>query len=482
MMTLILLALPLLGLASLFLVKGDAIKKVAFGFSTLTFLTAISVWAQFDPANSTQFDFNQPWVKSLGISFSVGMDGLSILLVLLTTFLVPLIILSTFEREYKNPLAFYALILLMQAGLIGVFVAKDAFLFYIFWELGLIPIYFISLLWGGENAKAITFKFFIYTLAGSLLMLFALFYLYTQTPGEHSFAIQAFYDLSLDASTQSWLFWCIFIAFAIKIPVFPFHTWQPSAYHMNSTPGTMLLSGIMLKMGIFGVIRWLLPVVPLGCEQWGDTAIFLAMLGIVYASFIAIVQKDFKKLLAYSSIAHVGLITAGVMTGTADGLRGGMLQMIAHGVNVVGLFFVADIIFNRTKTYEMSALGGIRTKAPWFATLFMIIMLGSVALPLTNGFVGEFLLIKSVFDYNAIIAGISGLTIILGAIYMLWSYQKMMLGETSKLTAEFADLTFNDKAVLIPIVVVVILSGVYPKPLFELIEPSVKSILTVIGK
>ena len=482
MMTLILLALPLLGLASLFLLKGDAIKKAAFAFSLIAFLAAISAWVQFDPNQLNQFDLNLPWVASMGISFHIGMDGLSILLVLLTTFLTPLIILSTFEREYKNPLAFYSLILLMEVGLIGVFVAKDAFLFYIFWELGLIPIYFISLLWGGENAKAITVKFFIYTLAGSLLMLFGIFYLYTQTPGTHSFSIEAFYNLHLDASTQGWLFWCLFAAFAIKIPVFPFHTWQPSTYHMNSTPGTMLLSGIMLKMGIFGILRWLLPVVPVGCENYGTVAIFLAMIGIVYASVIAIIQKDFKKLLAYSSIAHVGLITAGVFSANADGVRGGIMQMLAHGVNVVGLFFIADILFNRTKTYDMASLGGIRNKAPWFATLFMIIMLGAVALPLTNGFVGEFLLIKGVFDANAVVAAICGLTVILGAVYMLLAYQKIALGETNKLTSEFTDLTTNEKAVLIPIALVVIITGIFPKPLFDLVEPSVKSILTVIGK
>jgi NADH-quinone oxidoreductase subunit M len=480
MMTLLLILLPLLGALSLFVMKGDAIKKAAFATALIPFVLAIGAWVNFDAARIGQYALNQAWIPSLGISFSVDMDGLSLLLVLLTTFLTPLIILSTFDREYKNPLAFYALILVMEMALIGVFVARDAFLFYIFWELALIPIYFISLLWGGENARPITFKFFLYTLAGSLLMLFAIIYLYLQTP-THSFAIDAFYNLDLPAETQTWIFWMLFIAFAIKIPVFPFHTWQPATYRANSTPGTMLLAGIMLKMGLFGLIRWLLPVVPQGCIDSANTVVILATIGIVYASAIAIVQKDFKKLLAYSSIAHVGLITAGIFSFTDNGLRGASLQMLSHGVNVVGLFFVADIFLHRTKTLEMKELGGIRSKAPWFATLFMIILLGSVALPLTNGFVGEFLLLIGVFEFSDVIAAVCGLTVILGAVYMLMAYQKTMLGETSAATNNFTDLTFNEKAVLVPIAIVVILTGVYPKPLFELIEPSVQHILSFIN-
>ncbi|MCX6182892.1 MAG: NADH-quinone oxidoreductase subunit M [Bacteroidetes bacterium] len=480
MMTLLLIVLPLLGALSLFVMKGDSIKKTAFAISLVTFAMAIGAWINFDASNLSQYAFKQDWIPSLGISFSVNLDGLSLLMVLLTTFLTPLIILSTFDREYKNPLAFYALILTMEMALIGVFVTQDAFLFYIFWELALIPIYFISLLWGGENARPITFKFFLYTLAGSLLMLFAIIYLYLQTP-EHSFAIEAFHKVILAPETQSWIFWMLFIAFAIKIPVFPFHTWQPSTYHMNSTPGTMLLSGIMLKMGIFGLMRWLLPVVPQGCIDNADYVVILATIGIVYASAIAIVQKDFKKLLAYSSIAHVGLITAGVFSFTDNGLRGASMQMLAHGVNVVGLFFVADILFNRTKTFEMKDMGGIRSKAPWFATLFLIILLGSVALPLTNGFVGEFLLLLGVYEYSNVIAAFCGLTIILGAVYMLMSYQKTMLGETSAATKDFTDLTFNEKAVLIPIAIVIIATGLYPKPLIDLVEPSVQYILSFIN-
>ena len=464
------------------LFKPLEIKKAALSISSITFLISLIAYARFDTSENFQFMLNYPWVASAGISFSIGLDGLSLLLVLLTSFLIPLIILSTFGREYKNPFAFYGLILLMETALIGVFVARDAFLFYVFWEFALIPAYFISLLWGGKNSYAVTFKFFIYTLFGSLLMLFTLIYLYLQTPGEHSFAMDAFYNLKLNKATQSIVFWGIFISFAIKMPIFPFHTWQPSTYRENSTAGTMLLSGLMLKMGIFGILRWIIPVVPEGAEEWGHIAILLSVLGIIYASCIAIIQKDFKLLLAYSSIAHVGLIAAGIFSFTDNGIRGGIIQMFTHGVNVVGLFFVADIISQRTQTFQMDQLGGIRSQAPYLSTAFMIILAGSIGLPLTNGFVGEFLLLLGLFQYNAILAGFAGLTIILGATYMLLSYQKTMLGDVKTGTLNFVDLSFSDKIVMLAITIVIILSGCYPKPLLILIEPSVKHLLIILNQ
>jgi NADH-quinone oxidoreductase subunit M len=407
------------------------------------------------------------------------MDGISLLLVLLTTFLVPIIIFSTFNKEYKNPKLFYSLILLMQTALIGVFVAQDGFLFYIFWELALIPIYLICLMWGGKDRVGITLKFFIFTLFGSLLMLVGLIYLYLQTPGNHTFDIIAFYSLHLSATEQTWIFWAFFLAFAIKIPVFPFHSWQPDTYTDSPTPGTMLLAGIMLKMGIYGVIRWLLPVVPKGIADWGLVAIGISVIGIVYASCIALVQKDFKRLIAYTSIAHVGLISAGVFSLTLQGLQGGVVQMLSHGINVVGMFFIADIIMTRMNTRNMSELGGIRNIAPQFGTYFIIILLATVALPLTNGFVGEFLLINGLYQYNGWMAAIAGLTIIIGAVYMLKSYQKISLGEKNNLTAGFIDLNRNEKLVLIPLVIMIFLIGIYPKPFLDIAEPSVKTLQAI---
>jgi len=487
MITILLIFFPLLAALLLLLVKGEQVKKIALAAAIIEFAISIFAITQFQHNADIQFEVTFPWIRSLGISFRVGMDGISLLLVLLTTFLVPIIILTTFKNNYKNPAIFYSLILSMQMALIGVFVSLDGFLFYVFWELALIPIYFICLLWGGDNRAKITFKFFVYTLAGSLLMLLGLIYLYQHTE-THSFNIEALYKAGqgLDSIHQGYVFVALFMAFAIKMPIFPFHTWQPDTYTTAPPPGTMMLSGIMLKMGTYGLIRWLLPVVPLGLQQWGNTAIILSVIGIVYASIIAITQKDFKRLIAYSSIAHVGLISAGILALDVQGMQGGLIQMLSHGVNVVGLFFIVDIIQQRTGKRDFASLGGIRNVNPQFAVLFLIVLLGSVALPLTNGFVGEFLLLNGVYQYNAWIAALAGLSVILGAVYMFRSYQSIMLGETNDITSTFAPLSGNEKMVLVILCAAIIAFGVYPKPLLDISEPAVMKLIdgirAVIGK
>jgi NADH-quinone oxidoreductase subunit M len=481
MMTVLLIFFPLAASLLLFATQSKAAKSIALGASLIEFAISLFVIFSFNKDLGSQFQFDIPWISSLGIHFAVGIDGISLLLVLLTTLLVPFIILSSDSSRYNKPYNFYGLVLMMQMALVGVFTAADGFLFYVFWELALIPIYFICLIWGGENRASITLKFFIYTLAGSLLMLVALIYLYFQTPGQ-SFAMDDLYmaGRSLPASTQGILFWGFFIAFAIKMPVFPFHTWQPDTYTSAPTQGTMLLSGIMLKMGIYGLIRWMIPVVPAGVAEWGTTALILSVIGIVYASCIALVQNDFKRLIAYSSIAHVGLISAGVMTLSKIGMQGAVIQMLSHGIIVVGLFYLVDIINERTKTRSISELGGIRNVAPIFATVFVIVMLGSVALPLTSGFVGEFLLINSLVQYKLAIGAVAGLTMILGAVYMLKAFQRAALGEVSYLVTGFTDLTLNEKIVLYPIVILIFIIGIYPAPLLAISEPAVDSILQII--
>jgi len=482
MLTLLLIGFPLLAALTLFLAKSKASKTIALGFSIAEFVIALGIFALYKHNPDTcQLWFDVAWVQSLGIHFHVGIDGMSLLMVLLTTFLVPLIILSSFKNEYNNSHNFYGLIFVMQMALIGVFTANDGFLFYVFWELALIPIYFICLLWGGENRGAITFKFFVYTLFGSLFMLVGLIYLYNHTNvnGLKSWAINDLYAAgrSLTETQQGAVFWLIFIAFAIKMPIFPLHTWQPNTYVNAPTQGTMLLSGIMLKMGTFGVIKWLLPIVPLGLEKWGSTAIGLSVFGIIYASCIAIVQKDYKRLIAYSSIAHVGLISAGILSANQQGLQGALMQMLAHGVSVVGLFLVADILFRHTGTRDSDKLGGIRSMNGNFAILFLIIVLGAVALPLTNGFVGEFLLINGIYQYNAWVAAAAGLTVILGAVYMLRSYQNIMLGDRKDSQIAFGSLASSDKWVLYIVCFVIVAFGVYPKPLNDIAEESVKVFL-----
>lgn len=482
MLTLLLIFWPLLATFVFFALRHEHAKVWALVASLVELAISLVMVFLFDSNGGAQFVVEYPWVRSLGITFHLGVDGISLLLVLLTTVLTPLIILSSFKHQYENASSFYGLVLFMEMALLGVFCALDGFLFYIFWEMALIPIYFICLRWGGVNRGPVTLKFFIYTLAGSLIMLVGLLYVYFQTPGSHSFNIEALYAAgqSLPASEQAIVFWALFVAFAVKMPVFPFHTWQPDTYHTAPTPGTMLLSGIMLKMGIYGVIRWLIPVVPDGVERWGTTALTLSVIGIVYASLLAIIQKDLKRLIAYSSIAHVGLIAAGIFTMNKIGMQGAMIQMLSHGVVIVGLFYVIDIIISRTSTHEIASLGGIRTNAPVFTSAFVIILLGNVALPLTSGFVGEFLLINAVFQFNFVTGAFAALTMIFAAVYMLRSFQTTMLGESSAVTRIFPDLDSQEKWVLYPIVIMVLLIGVYPAPLMKISEVAVDNLLTII--
>lgn len=466
---------PLLGSLACLLNKNYA-KQTALISSLITLVCALVLLTQFQYDASRQFIVDYPWIASLGIHFKAGVDGISMLMILLTTGLVPLIILSSFNRTFKNSAALYALILFMQSGLLIVFTALDGFLFYVGWEAALIPIYFICAIWGGADRISVNIKFFIYTFSGSLFMLAGLIYLHLQTP-TNTYDIDAFYALSLDAYTQGWLFWCFFLAFAIKMPIFPFHTWQPDTYTTAPTIGTMLLAGIMLKMGIYGVIRWLIPVVPLGFMEWKQLAIILSIIGIVYASIIAFTQKDIKRLFAYSSIAHVGLISAGIFAWNVEGVQGAMIQMINHGINVIGLFFVSDIIINRLKTNEIAKMGGIAKVAPKLAIAFLIIILGTVALPLTNGFIGEFLLLNAVYQVGIWEVAAAGLTIIFGAVYMLRLYKNVMQGQLNELTSTFKDIKNSEIVVLSIICTLIIVIGVYPKPILAISEAAVNGLI-----
>jgi NADH-quinone oxidoreductase subunit M len=447
-------------------------------FSALGLL-GVAVSAYFTYKGDTQsplLSSDVSWIASLNSRWLIDLDGMSLLMVLLATLISPIIFMSINE-DAKYTKGFYALVWMMIGAMIGVFTSKDGLLFYVFWELALIPIYFICLIWGGENRGKVTFKFFIYTLFGSLFMLAALLYLYQHSTG--GWEIASLYEAgrSLSGTEQNWIFWALFLGFAIKMPVFPFHTWQPDTYTTAPTQGTMLLAGIMLKMGTYGVIRWLLPMVPAGVAMNARTVMILSIIGIVYASCIALVQKDTKRLLAWSSIAHVGLISAGIFSMTPEGLSGAFIQMLAHGINVVGLFFIADIIYRRVKTNEMAAMGGIRGVAPVFALFFLIILLGSVALPLTNGFVGEFLLLNGVFQYNFWFAIFAGLTVVLGAVYMLRAYQQIMLGETNSLTSSFSEITSGEKMTLVIISVLIIVFGLFPNVLLDLVSPGVEALI-----
>ncbi len=473
-----LLFIPLLFSLITYLSGDRYAKLTAFGGGVIAFLLCASLKQPFMAGGLAPLTYTHDWISNPVIKFSLSLDGLSFMLLALTTFLVPLIIFTTFRKTIENAKAFYALILLMQFGLLGVFLANDGFLFYIFWELALIPIYFIALLWGEnkdqEFRNRAIFKFFVYTLAGSLFMLVGFIYLYQHAGG---FGISQLYGLNLSGKEQSFIFWAFFVAFAIKIPVFPFHTWQPDTYKEAPTAGTMLLAGIMLKMGLYGLLRWLLPVVPQAVTLWTPLVIALAAIGVIYGSVIAIKQDDLKKLFAFSSFAHVGLIAAGIFTLTREGFQGAAVQMFAHGFNVVGLFFSAEIIWQRTGTLSISQLGGIRNVAPKFAACFMVVVLASVALPTTNAFIGEFLLLFGIYEYNTWLAVVTGLTIIFGAVYMLRMYQNVMLGETNTVTATFEDLNWKELVVFVFIIVAIFQIGLAPKQIMSMMQPALDNIL-----
>ena len=476
-MSLIFILIPFIASAFLLLARPAGGSRMVALAATLANFAVTAFCLTCDYSQGMTCEFSVPWVASAGISFSLGMDGITMLMLLLTNLLAPLIVLSSWSRVFDSEARYYGLVLLMLAALNGVFLAQDGLLFYIFYELALIPIYFICAIWGGENRIRITLKFFIYTFVGSLFMLLSLLWVYLQTPGGHSFAWADLAAVQLPDSTANWVILGFFLAFAVKMPVFPFHTWQPDTYVAAPTGGTMLLSGIMLKMGVYGMIRWMIPLAPEAMHTLAPTFMVLAVIGIVYASIIALKQSDLKRLIAYSSIAHVGLIAAGVLAWNKAGMQGSLIQMLNHGINVVGLFFVVDLIERRIGTRSLADMGGIAKSAPKFAALFMIIMLGSVAVPLTNGFPGEFLLLNGVWNYNFWMGAVAGLTIIFGAVYMLRAYGLVMFGEANRDTANFADVDGREMLVLGVIAGLVLVLGFFPGWILNLTDASVEGIL-----
>ena len=468
MLTVLLILIPLVTGLLTFGLKGSGPKVLGLISSLASLAVVLGALFQFRAApDSLHFAVN--WIPQLGSQFNVGLDGMGIMLCLLTAIAFLLVFITIFNRTYENQSSFYGLMLLSQAGLVGVFTAYDALLFYVFWELALIPVYFLCSMWGGEKRVPVTFKFFVYTFAGSLLMLVGIIYLYLQSP-DKSFSYATFTSLNLPVKEQSWLFWLLFVAFAIKMPIFPFHTWQPDTYEQSPTPVTMILSGVMVKMGLFGVIRWLLPVLPQGAFMWADVVMVLSVIGIIYASCIAIVQTDFKRLIAYSSIAHIGLMCAAIFANNEQSLQGIQVQMFNHGINIIGLWIVVEIIQSRLNVKNLDELGGIASVAPRLSIFLVIISLANIALPLTNGFVGEFLMFSGLFQYNMWLMGVAGLGIILAAVYTLNMLQKVIFGESNALTATTTDLQNSEVLALSLIVVVILALGVYPKPMLDLVS------------
>jgi NADH-quinone oxidoreductase subunit M len=475
MIPVLLILIPLItGIVSFAFSAADMAKKIAMLSSIATL--GVAVWSVCcPPASALRFD--EVWLPVMGARFTLEMDGMSKMLCLLTGISFPVIFLAIFRQETKSPAAFYGWMLLSQAGLLGVFLAADALLFYFFWELALVPVYFLCSIWGGERRIAVTFKFFIYTFLGSLLMLTGIIYLSYHTPGG-SFALSALYEAALSESQRNGLFWLFFIAFAIKMPIFPLHTWQPDAYEESPSAVTMVMSGIMVKMGLYAVVRWLLPLYPQSAIRFADVIIAFSVVGMLYASFIAMQQNNLKRLIAYSSIAHIGLMSAALFTAQPSAYQGVMVQMFSHGVNVIGLWIIADAIEKQLGTRLLSEMGGLAQKAPTLAILLVIMGLANVALPLTNSFIGEFMMFNGLFRYNMVWAAVAGISIILAAVYTLRMIQKVLYGAVSPVTETATDIAATTKWALFIGVVLIIAGGIYPQPLIDLTNDTVQALIT----
>lgn len=481
MITGILIVFPLICAVIIFFLKGDKyVKAVAISGSLIQFLIALTgLFFSVYQCNCDLLLFLGSFPQS-GISLRFSLDGISLLLVLLTTFLWPVIILSSVRKDVRNPSVFFGLIMIIEMALIGVFSVYDGILFYIFWELVLIPAYFVCAFWGGNDRIRITLKFFSYTFSGSLLMLVAIIFLYLKTPFPHSFSFSYLFAAHLSSTEQTLVFFAFLLAFAVKTPLFPFHTWQPETYSVAPLSGRLILSGILSKMGIYGIIKLLIPTCPMALKEWGFVVVLIIVIGVIYASIIAIRQKEMKWVIAYSSIAHLGIVAAGVLTVSSVGISGGLIQMVAHGINIVGLFIIIDLIEERTKTSTIKELGGIALRAPWLSVFFMIFLLGSIALPLTNGFAGEFLILLGIFLYHHGIAIAAGLAVVLVAVYMLKMYQQSMFGKTCENTENIRDLSLREAIPMIPLAILVFWFGVFPQFINNLTGPAISEILTLI--
>ena len=481
-----LLCLPLVGVVLILALMvrnkdcGDVwAKYCALLVTLITFALSVYIGLCFN-YKDTGFQFEEiyAWVPSITINYHVGIDGISLSLILLTTLLMPLCILASWNSIQVRVKEYMMLFLILEFTIIGVFIALDTILFYIFFEAVLIPMFLIIGIWGGENRVYASIKFFLYTLAGSVLMLAALIYLYIHY---HTTSIPVLIDnvLYMDVGTQKILWLAMFIAFAIKIPMFPVHTWLPDAHVQAPTAGSMILAGILLKMGGYGMIRFLLAMMPHVSEFFANFVFALSVIAIIYASLVALVQTDMKKLIAYSSVAHMGIVTIGLFTANAKGVQGAMIQMISHGIVSAALFFCVGILYDRLHTKEIAQYGGVVEKMPLFAALFMVCTMSSIGLPGTSGFIGEFLVLMGVYPVSNLVTILAAIGVVLGAAYMLWLYRRVMFGPISNNKINnFKDINCIESTILIILVVLTIAFGIYPKAITDMIEYPVYKVVS----
>ncbi len=480
---------PLLGVLIIVLTpkdRKDAIRWTALLASLGTFVISLGMLTNFDAGNpDLQMVVRAPWIQVAGwnIEYHLGVDGLSLLLVLLTTFLMPITILSTWTAVEERLKEFMAFFLLLEVGMVGVFLALDLFLFYIFWEFTLVPMYFLIGIWGGERRMYAAIKFFLYTMAGSILMLLAILWLGINGG---TFSLP---DLiaqgGIPAHIQTWLFLAFAAAFAIKVPMWPLHSWLPDAHVEAPTAGSVILAGVLLKMGTYGFLRFNIPLFPEAALRFAPWIALLGVIGILYGAAVSFPQRDVKKLVAYSSVSHLGFVMLGLFALNEQGIQGSILQMVNHGISTGALFLIVGMIYERRHTREMDAFGGLWTVMPVYAVLTLIVVLSSMGLPGLNGFVGEFTILLGAFGSqvlgNALFAGFAVIGVILAAIYMLQMFQAMFLGPLDKQENKgLKDLSWREIVTLAPLVVMIFWIGLYPKPFFNLMAPSVDKMLAVV--
>ena len=482
-----LLVWPALAAVAVFAAPVRWAKHVALAGSLVEFAISAPLWWVFQPAGGMQLQLDVPWIPSWGIHYAVGVDGISLFLILLTTFLVPLSILGSYTYITTRERAFYALMLVLTSGMIGVFVALDLFLFYVMWDVMLIPMYFIIGMWGGQNRLYAALKFFVYTFFGSLLMLVAivaLVYLVAQRTGVYSFSYFHLMGNVGELGTLAfWLFGAFFLAFAIKVPIFPFHTWLPDAHVEAPTAGSVILAAVLLKMGTYGFLRFALPLFPrVALHPAVQTAIVtLSLIGIIYGGLVAMVQPDFKKLIAYSSVAHLGFVMLGIWALTLQSVQGALMVMINHGISTGALFFLVGMLYERRHTRQIDAFGGIAKVVPLFAAVLTIVSLSSIGLPATNGFVGEFLVLVGAFRTYPAAAVIAAVGVIVAAMYLLPALQRVIYNPLDKPeNARLPDLSARELAVLLPLVACIVWLGVYPAPLLRRMEPSAQRFIETV--
>jgi NADH-quinone oxidoreductase subunit M len=476
---------PLAGLLLVLVMPGrsdKAVKLTANIVAGLEFLATLFLLTGFRAGSGEmQFVERAPWIKSLRVQYLMGLDGISLLLVLLTSLLSFLAILSSWNSVKTRLKEYYIFLLLLEVGMIGVFVSLDLILFYVFWEIVLVPMYFLIGIYGGERKLYAAIKFFLYTLFGSVLMLVGILVLFSRY---HTFDVTAMLAMGsiLPGALQTWVFLAFFIGFAIKVPMFPFHTWLPDAHVEAPTAGSVILAGVLLKMGTYGFIRFSLPLFPEAARRFVPLVAVLALIAIVYGALVSLMQKDMKKLIAYSSVSHMGFVMLGLFALTPMAVKGAVLQMINHGVSTGALFLLVGVVYERRHTRLISEFGGLSSRMPVYAAVFLIITMSSIGLPGLNGFIGEFMILMGVFPVNALWMAVAASGIILGAGYMLWLYQRTMFGKlTNPANESLKDLSLREFAVFLPLLLLAFGIGIFPKPFLDVLDKPVEKVIRIVN-